>query len=277
AHPQNLVFPYMGLQPKSGDRTKLMGDGGDADYLGDLSQFLPPDEIATLQAKEKENESKGYNRKLNWKEKRKMKKEEQQKEEDEQIKRGYGSAIPSTNIGFKMLQQMGYNPGVALGKHGQGLLEPVGLEIKRSRTGLGRDHVEKEKQILKAKEMDKIVEKKKMQETNMMSEYGERKKLSWQSSKIVENYKKARAALSQLEEVKYAPPTDILKEKEPEEDSEETVEEEEEEEEEVTKEDLQEVLNTLKIEFHYCFYCGCQYESEEAMLSNCPGTEEEDH
>lgn len=243
------------------------------DYMGDLSQFLPPDQVATLQAKEKED--KDYKGKLNWKEKRKIKREKQQKEEEERITKGSSSAIPSTNIGFKMLQQMGYNPGLALGKNGQGRLEPVGIELKRSRTGLGRADVEKEKKIKKAKEMEKNIQKMRMKEQNLMSEYGERRKQLWQSRKIMSSYKEASAALAQLEEANSRPGRDD-KEKKQEEDVDEA-EEDEEEEKEVTAEDLQEVLNRLRIEFNYCFYCGCQYESADEMISICPGVEEEDH
>lgn len=41
--------------------------------------------------------------------------------------------------------------------------------------------------------------------------------------------------------------------------------------------ELLELLNRLRIEFNYCFYCGCQYESADALISGCPGVEEEDH
>ncbi|XP_057869864.2 uncharacterized protein LOC131076611 [Cryptomeria japonica] len=248
----------------------MQGDEADDGYMGDLSQFLPPDEIARLQAKEKESENIGYKGKLKRKERRKLTKEDQQKKEFEQLKRGFNSAIPSTNIGFKMLQQMGYSPGVALGKNGQGMIEPVKIDIKRSRTGLGLDNMVKEKQIEKAKEMERIAQKRKLNEIKMMSEFEERNNLLWRCKKIVTNYKKAKAALSQLEEAKYG------KGYESEQDAEDTVEEEEEEE-KVTAQELQEVLDRLRTEFHYCLYCGCQYESVDALLSNCPGTEEEDH
>ena len=75
-----------------------------------------------------------------------------QKTEDEKRSEGLSSAISSSNIGFKMLQQMGYNPGKALGKHEQGTLEPLNVDVKRSRSGLGRDEIEKAKAIAKAKE-----------------------------------------------------------------------------------------------------------------------------
>ncbi|KAL4393767.1 hypothetical protein AHAS_Ahas02G0084900 [Arachis hypogaea] len=54
-------------------------------------------------------------------------------------------------------------------------------------------------------------------------------------------------------------------------------EEEDEEEEEITKEDLQEVLMKLRDDHNYCLFCGCKYESKDDLLTNCPGTNEDDH
>ncbi|GAA6063590.1 hypothetical protein JCM10212_000194 [Sporobolomyces blumeae] len=36
-------------------------------------------------------------------------------------------------------------------------------------------------------------------------------------------------------------------------------------------------LSYLRNHYHYCFWCGCQYESAQDMQENCPGTEEDDH
>jgi len=211
--------------------------------------------------------------KLNWKQERNIKKAKLQKEEEEQIIKGSSSAIPSTNIGFKMMQQMGYNPGLALGKDGQGRLEPVGIDIKRSRTGLGRDDVEKEKKIAMAKEMERNTQENRRTEHNMMSDFRDRRKQLWKSRKIMSTYKKVSATLAQLEGVDLGPDTDDKAKKQ-----EEGVDEaEEDEEDEVTAEELLELLNRLRIEFNYCFYCGFQYESADALISGCPGVEEEDH
>lgn len=211
--------------------------------------------------------------KLNWKQERNIKKAKLQKEEEEQIIKGSSSAIPSTNIGFKMMQQMGYNPGLALGKDGQGRLEPVGIDIKRSRTGLGRDDVEKEKKIAMAKEMERNTQENRRTEHNMMSDFRDRRKQLWKSRKIMSTYKKVSATLAQLEGVDLGPDTDDKAKKQ-----EEGVDgAEEDEEDEVTAEELLELLNRLRIEFNYCFYCGFQYESADALISGCPGVEEEDH
>ncbi|GAA5925193.1 Cmg1p [Sporobolomyces koalae] len=36
-------------------------------------------------------------------------------------------------------------------------------------------------------------------------------------------------------------------------------------------------LSYLRNHYHYCFYCGCQYNDAQDLAENCPGTEEDDH
>ena len=49
------------------------------------------------------------------------------------------SIAEPSNKGFAMLAKMGYKAGSGLGKEGEGRLEPVGVEVKMGREGLGRD------------------------------------------------------------------------------------------------------------------------------------------
>ena len=49
------------------------------------------------------------------------------------------SIAEPSNKGFAMLAKMGYKAGSGLGKEGEGMLEPVGVEVKKGREGLGRD------------------------------------------------------------------------------------------------------------------------------------------
>ncbi|KAJ4970258.1 hypothetical protein NE237_003357 [Protea cynaroides] len=243
------------------------------DYMGDLSQFLPPE---TTEPSSKISQKKSFNTKtlinqpltkklktLNWQEQRRLDRERKQREEDEQTLVKMDYAIPQSNIGFKMLKQMGYNPGSALGKDGSGLASPVGLEIRRSRAGIGREDPHKEKQR-REEVMEKMKSKK---EEALMAEFGSRQKSQWRSRKIADSFNKAKGALAQLENKEI-----IESDKEDDED-----EKEQEEEEEITEEDLEEILMKLRDEHRYCLFCGCQYESVEALLSNCPGTNEDDH
>ncbi|KAJ0457168.1 putative G patch domain-containing protein [Helianthus annuus] len=87
--------------------------------------------------------SKKRQKPLNWQQQRKQKREIKQAQEDEQTLASLESAIPQSNIRLKMLKWMSYTLGSGLG--GSGLVEPVGVEIQRSRAGIGREDPIKEK------------------------------------------------------------------------------------------------------------------------------------
>ncbi|KAL2326938.1 hypothetical protein Fmac_020365 [Flemingia macrophylla] len=245
----------------------------DDDYMGDLSQFLPSDalEPSKLSSSKKlsgkkdpsVNSSKNWLKTLSWQERRKLERERKQQEEDEQTLARVEAPIPQSNVGFKLLKQMGYTPGSALGKQGSGRAEPVGLEIRRSRAGVGLEDPHKEKR----KKEEIMMHRKRRKEEDLMKEFGSRQKSQWQNRRVIINYNKAKAALDQLEY------RDIVEAQKNEDDT----EDEEEEEEEITEEELHDVLMKLRDEFNYCLFCGCQYESRDFLLANCPGTNEDDH
>ncbi|MBA0587862.1 hypothetical protein Gorai_000983, partial [Gossypium raimondii] len=209
--------------------------------------------------------SKKKSKTLDWQEHRKIERERKQLEEDQQTLAKIDAPIPQSNIGFKLLKQMGYTPGSALGKEGSGRVEPVGLDIRRSRAGIGREDPLKE--MRKREEIE--FERKKKNEEALMAEFGSWQKSQWRSRRVVVNYKKAKAALDQLENKEVVVPKKNEEEEEGGQD--------EEEEEEVTEEDLQDIVMKLRDEYQYCPFCGFQYESMEALLSSCPGTNEDDH
>lgn len=259
---------------KMAESSKNQSDYGkaeeDDDYMGDLSLFLPPESSVPSKISSKKVPSKPQvdvqpfkkPKKLNWQEQRKLDRERKQLEEDKQTIARIEAPIPQSNIGFKLLKQMGYNPGSALGKEGSGLAEPVGIDIRRSRAGIGREDPQKEK--LKKEEIE--AEKRKRKVENLLVDYGSRQKSQWRMRRVVINFKKANAALDQLENKEVMVPKKS-------EDEEEGGEEEE----EITEEDLRDILMKLRDEHRYCLFCGFQYESTEALLSNCPGMDEDDH
>ncbi|KAJ6968054.1 G patch domain-containing protein 11 [Populus alba x Populus x berolinensis] len=249
-------------------------EADEEDYMGDLSQFLPPETTNPSKSSAKKSVNKetptfqSFNKKsknISWQEQRRLEREKKQQEEDEQTMARIEAPIPPSNIGFKLLKQMGYTPGSALGKEGSGRAEPVGIQIRRTRVGIGREEPHKEKR--KREEIE--AERNRMKERDLMEEFGSRQKSQWRSRRVVVNFMKAKAALDQLENKEVVEP----KKNEDEEDG----EQDEEEEEEITEEDLQELLMKLRDEYQYCPFCGFQYETVEALLSNCPGINEDDH
>ncbi|KAG2686963.1 hypothetical protein I3760_09G031400 [Carya illinoinensis] len=244
------------------------------DYMGDLSRFLPLENSISVNPLSQKisinrtqpvQSSKKQSKTLSWQERRRLEREQKQQEEDEQTLANVEAPIPQSNIGFKLLKQMGYTPGLALGKEKSGRAEPVGFEIRRSRAGIGREDPHKEKR----KKEEIVTEKKRRKEEVLMVEFGCRQKLQWRTRKVVVNFKKAKAALDQLENKEVVEP----KKNEDEEEG----EQEEDEEEEITEEDLLDILMKLRDEHQYCLFCGCRYESMESLLANCPGTDEDDH
>ncbi|XP_076892983.1 uncharacterized protein LOC143544879 [Bidens hawaiensis] len=244
------------------------------DYMGDLSKFLsnasanpPSKKVSSANNSSKSTSlhpSKKRPKPRNWQEQRKLKRESKQVEEDERTLANLESAIPQSNIGFKMLKQMGYTPGSGLGVSGR--IDPVGLEIRRSRAGIGREDPIKEKM----RREEELVWENKRKEEDLMADFGCRVKERWRNKRVVVNFHKAKGVLDQLENKEVV-------EVEKKDDNDDGDDEEEEEEEVITEEDLHEILMKLRDNFQYCLFCGCQYESMDALSTNCPGINEDDH
>ncbi|KIX01777.1 uncharacterized protein Z518_09504 [Rhinocladiella mackenziei CBS 650.93] len=83
------------------------------------------------------------------------------------------ATLDTSNKGFKMMAALGYKPGTALGATRQGadgetddrLLEPIGLEMKDSRSGIGAD-AEKKRKFREEVEAQQDAEKKRKVETS---------------------------------------------------------------------------------------------------------------
>ncbi|KAF7108396.1 hypothetical protein CFC21_108883 [Triticum aestivum] len=245
------------------------------DYMGDLSHFLPPSPSSPTRslgvrkqppkpappARGQAKRAKG----LPWKERRRQERERIQREEDARTLAGMAEAIPESNVGFKMLKQMGYDPAA----RGAGT-EPVGIEIRRSRAGLGAEpdaSVAPLPQLSEPKTREEE-ERDRKREEEMVAELRSRKSTQWKGRRLVWDYRKAEAALAQLENREVEPPAPDGEEKEKGEDEEEEV---------ITEEGLQTILDKLRVQHHYCLYCGCKFESAGALANECPGPNEDDH
>uniref|UniRef100_A0A0D9X9M0 DUF4187 domain-containing protein n=1 Tax=Leersia perrieri TaxID=77586 RepID=A0A0D9X9M0_9ORYZ len=232
------------------------GDDED-DYMGDLSHFLPPppssSQSTTLGRRKlppppPPSQGRGHGQpkrakgRVPWQERRRRDRERKQREEDERTMAGLAEAIPESNLGFRMLRQMGYNPSAAV--------EPVGIEIRRSRAGIGAEPAVSAAVVAVAKSSPEVAEAERRRVEEMAVELRARQSTQWRSRRVVWDYRKAEAALAQLENREVAPPQP------PPEGEEEKGEEEEEE--VITEEDLQNILAKLRDEHYYCLYCGCK-------------------
>ncbi|TVU05210.1 hypothetical protein EJB05_48364, partial [Eragrostis curvula] len=254
-----------------------MEPDADDDYMGDLSHFLPPSPASSpsrslgrrKQPAGQAQQSAGAPRPkrakgVPWRERRRQDRERKQREEDARTMAGLAEAIPESNVGFRMLKQMGYDPGA------RGAAEPVGIEIRRSRAGLGAEPpVAPAPAPVPVERSREVVERERRRQEEVVVELRARKSTQWRGRRVVWDYRKAEAALAQLENREVEPPA-------PEEENKEKGAEEEEEE-VITEEDLQNILAKLRGHHYYCLYCGCKYESAESLANECPGPNEDDH
>ncbi|XP_056088623.1 G patch domain-containing protein 11 isoform X2 [Rhinichthys klamathensis goyatoka] len=199
------------------------------------------------------------------------------------------SSISSQNKGFALLQKMGYKAGQGLGKQGAGRVEPVPLNIKTDRGGIGMEELKKRKadeelQNYRRKvQMKQHVEKKSLEDfrVRMRTEREERQTQSdlWKSQRACEQLDSQKGITAPRDswywpEVAKDEEEELLEEEET---KPEGSDDEEEEEEELTVNKLQFLTSYLRGVHFYCIWCGTAYNDEEDLSSNCPGDTAADH
>ncbi|XP_054834539.1 G patch domain-containing protein 11 isoform X1 [Eublepharis macularius] len=217
----------------------------------------------TFKKEEKQKEANQKNR-------QKSIKEQEQEQRDSALK----IALGNENKGFAMLQKMGYKSGQPLGKSGEGIIEPIPLNMNKGRSGLGHEEVKKRKveenlENYKRKlHMQKQVEK---QATNL---FKMRMKTKQEELQVKRDLEKSQKACQQLDMQKgFELPREAwfwLRPSGEKDDVEKQEEEEEEEEDDLSASDkLQTLTAYLRDKYLYCIWCGTAYE-EVGLLSHFP-------
>ncbi|XP_068223608.1 G patch domain-containing protein 11 [Palaemon carinicauda] len=197
----------------------------------------------------------------------------------ERLEEGLSTALNSSNKGFSMLQKMGYKPGTSLGKEGQGRLEPVSVDLKQDRVGLGWQQMIVD--YKKKKEERKM--KKNTQQVTDPEEYRARKRNERLEKSLMHDLRKSqricyemdsKESITEPEETWFWPfYTQELDEEE--------YEEEEDEEELEYDFEPQEKLTILTLylrtQYFYCLWCGTVFDDERDLKQNCPGPTRVDH
>ncbi|XP_005886143.1 PREDICTED: G patch domain-containing protein 11 [Myotis brandtii] len=222
----------------------------------------------------------------NLKNRQKSLKEEEQERRDIGLK----NALGCENKGFALLQKMGYKSGQALGKSGDGIVEPIPLNVKTGKSGIGHETLLKRKAEEKLESYRRKIHMKNKAEENAAEQFRMRLKSKQDEMKLEGDLRRSQRACQQLDTQKNIQvPREAwywlrLEEETEEEETEEEEEEENEEDEDECESDDLSVLDKLQIltsylreEHLYCIWCGTAYEDKEDLSSNCPGPTSADH
>lgn len=216
-----------------------MADVDEDDYMGDLSAFVGEDEVQKMRQSSTSGAGKSKNRdpehmKLPWQERRRLKQQEKLKHEEEVRAAGLAAPIPASNIGFKLLQKMGFSAakpssnateacGPDLSQNSQFLADrkttfgvdepsigigrpsathwrdPIEISVKADKKGLGM--AAEEKKAEEERERVRLAQQQRLVETQdaLRSQFKESKRGRWYLWKMRSNFQKARAALLHLE------------------------------------------------------------------------------
>ncbi|GFR97938.1 G patch domain-containing protein 11-like [Elysia marginata] len=170
-------------------------------------------------------------------------KERQQKEADKksrtvprhkleatQREAGLNASIAPSTKGFALLQKMGYKPGMGIGKEGTGIVEPVRIELKSGRSGLGRDSEMKRKATEMNQMRSIMVAKRKKIEEKLQASFRGRISERFTEKNVERDLRTAQKACLQLDQEKglvepetgfFWPASSLPSQKEEEEDEEE--------------------------------------------------------
>lgn len=212
--------------------------------------------------------------------------------ETERRDAGLREAISTSNKGFAMLQKMGYQPGKAIGKSGKGLVEPVSIELKSGRGGLGREAALKELAESKSNALQRWRLRRKEEAVVGTKDYRLRIAAEARRRQAEGDLRASQKACHHLDEDSgYDEPLEKwfwpeiktiqceeASKSEKEEDKEEDKDSDEEEEEELEPEEKLEVLTEyLRRTYFFCTWCGTKFEGKTDLEDNCPGNSRDEH
>ncbi|EPB79230.1 g-patch domain protein [Ancylostoma ceylanicum] len=181
--------------------------------------------------------------------------------------------VPETSKGFALMAKMGFKPGMSLGKKkdesdlGSGIKEPIPLEVKNARTGLGHDS-ERENQAKERLMRNMEMMKRRADQTvELIDDYRKRKRGMSNTKDLIRDILTSRKICVELDtRYCYANGKDAPQE----------VRFDELPDEELC-ERLKEITGYLRSTHFYCIWCGCQFEHLEELEGYCPGLDRQAH
>uniref|UniRef100_A0A1B6CCU6 G patch domain-containing protein 11 n=1 Tax=Clastoptera arizonana TaxID=38151 RepID=A0A1B6CCU6_9HEMI len=204
--------------------------------------------------------------------------------------KGLSKPISSDNIGFKMMQKLGFQAGAGLGKLGDGTTEPIPINCKNDRKGLGREAALKEIKQIKTKIRSEHLQKL----TNVMDFRARIREKSEEKRDMIDLVQSQRACRDldqrnaiEPEEVWFWPENsskeleskvneDGDSKSNPNDPSDNETEDDLGQDFSI-HEKLQMLTLYLRTTYFYCVWCGTTYEDYNDIASECPGSTRSDH
>ncbi|XP_030374153.1 G patch domain-containing protein 11 [Scaptodrosophila lebanonensis] len=208
---------------------------------------------------------------------------------NERLQKDLSQPLAADNKGFQLLAKMGYKAGSALGLQADARTEPIAINIKNDRGGLGREAALAE---LAAKRQElrraHLLQRAGIESGEEISTEAFRRRATQKAEerKLQYDIKRCQQTCESLDlkasikepELEFFWPPKPLEVKEGEED--ETAESEEEtdhEEQYSPAEQLELLTSYLRTAYRFCYWCGTHYENATDLADNCPGLTRDDH
>ncbi|KAL4641369.1 G patch domain-containing protein 11 isoform X1 [Arapaima gigas] len=215
----------------------------------------------------------------NLKNRQKTYKEQEQESRESKLQ----SSISNENKGFALLEKMGYKAGQGLGKDGAGRVEPIPLNIKTDRGGIGMEEVKKRKAEEKLEHHQQKVRMQQQAEKQSLEDYRQhrvRMRAEREERQTEGDLQRSQRVCEQLDSQKgiTLPKEDWYWPSTKENDEDDSTEEDDDEEKELSALDKLQILTSYLRGVHfYCIWCGTAYNDEEDLNSSCPGDAAADH
>ncbi|XP_055880389.1 G patch domain-containing protein 11-like [Biomphalaria glabrata] len=222
-----------------------------------------------------------------------------QKLEIIQREAGLSSSIPTESKGFALLQKMGYKPGQGIGKLGTGRIEPVPIEVKNNRLGLGKDTEMKRKAIEMNTMRSMMAVKRLKTDEKQRNNFLDRMREKFSTQSVDRDLRMAQNVCIQLDqeqgltepgEVFFWPASCLPLQENEGDDLQPNDFQEEKDDSDVDEvvdcpaymefsefERLDILTRYLRNTYFYCQWCGVKYNDKVDLDTNCPGNTSEAH
>lgn len=179
--------------------------------------------------------------------------------------------IFTLSLGFEMLMKMGYKPGQGIGKTQSGMTEPISVEVKGDRQGLGKTLKKKNKHGNTNAKLDNIDTR------DFRSRLAQEKAEQLQKVDLYKSQKVCQE-LDTKENIEKPEELWFWPESKEEKDVDNIDEDNDSKDEALSNLEKIDILTRyLRKKYFYCVWCGMKFNDEDDLRDNCPGSTRNDH